>query len=380
MDRQRSGDSARRFADYLDKLASVMGHAGRVGPMRDYCTGLLLPCERKSVEPIAAATAPERVGAQHQALLHFVAEGMWSDEVVLAKVRDMVLPQIERHGPIEAWILDDTGFPKHGAHSVGVTHQYCGELGKQANCQAAVSLSIANHHASLPVAYRLYLPKSWAQDKKRRTKAGVPDAIAFQTKPKIALDQLARACAADLPRGVVLIEFGLWDGRLLASRQQRAWPRLCGRRLREDVGRRRQRQQGQDDGQGAGPRSASARVENDHVAQRLSRALALALCACTCARPRRGLHAQRARGMAAGRVAKGRDGANQILALFVVEEHRLRPPRRHHHDALAHRAFARWHITSTDIDPASFPLLATVASRRFAAPSRSTASTTSREC
>jgi SRSO17 transposase len=198
--------SAERFANYLDGLTSVIGHAGRVGPMRDYCTGLLLPCERKSVEPMAAATAPERVGAQHQALLHFVAEGMWSDEVVLAKVRDMVLPKIERHGPIEAWIIDDTGFPKHGAHSVGVTHQYCGELGKQANCQAAVSLSIANHHASLPVAYRLYLPKSWAEDEKRRRKVGVPDEIAFQTKPKIALDQLAWACAADLPRGVVLMD------------------------------------------------------------------------------------------------------------------------------------------------------------------------------
>jgi SRSO17 transposase len=206
MDRQRSRDSAGRFADYLGKLASVIGHAGRVGPMRDYCTGLLLPCERKSVEPIAAATAPERVGAQHQALLHFVAKGLWADEVVLAKVRDMVVPEIERHGAIAAWIIDDTSFPKHGPHSVGVTHQYCGELGKQANCQAAVSLSIANHHASLPVAYRLYLPKSWAQDKKRRRKAGVPDAIAFQTKPKIALDQLAWACAADLPRGVVLMD------------------------------------------------------------------------------------------------------------------------------------------------------------------------------
>ena len=146
MGKPQSRDSAGRFASYLDGLAKVIGHAARVGPMRDYCTGLLLPCERKSVEPIAAATAPERVGAQHQALLHFVAEGMWSDEIVLAKVRDMVLPQIERHGPIEAWILDDTGFPKHGAHSVGVTHQYCGELGKQANCQTAVSLSIANHH------------------------------------------------------------------------------------------------------------------------------------------------------------------------------------------------------------------------------------------
>jgi SRSO17 transposase len=201
-----SRGSAERFASYLDGLARVIGHAARVGPMRDYCTGLLLPCDRKSVEPIAAVTAPGRVGAQHQALLHFVGEGVWSDEVVLAKVRDMVLPQIERHGAIRAWIIDDTSFPKHGPHSVGVTHQYCGELGKQANCQTAVSLSIVNSHASLPVAYRLYLPKSWAEDKKRRRKAGVPDGIAFKTKPKIALDQLAWACACGLPRGVVLMD------------------------------------------------------------------------------------------------------------------------------------------------------------------------------
>jgi SRSO17 transposase len=198
--------SAERFATYLDGLVGVIGHAARVRPMRDYCTGLLLPCDRKSVEPIAAATAPARVGAQHQALLHFVAEGVWSDAAVLAKVREMVLPEIERHGAIEAWIIDDTSFPKHGAHSVGVTHQYCGQLGKQANCQVAVSLSVANHYASLPVAYRLYLPKSWADDKKRRKKTGVPDGIAFQTKPKIALDQIAWACAAGLPRGVVLMD------------------------------------------------------------------------------------------------------------------------------------------------------------------------------
>ena len=206
MGKPRSRDSAGRFASYLDGLAKVIGHAARVGPMRDYCTGLLLPCERKSVEPIAAATAPERVGAQHQALLHFVAEGAWSDEVVLAKVREMVLPKIERHGAIEAWIIDDTSFPKHGAHSVGVTHQYCGQLGKQENCQVVVSLSLANHYASLPVAYRLYLPKGWAEDWKRRRKAGVPEEIQFQTKPKIALDQLEWACAAGLPRGVVLMD------------------------------------------------------------------------------------------------------------------------------------------------------------------------------
>ena len=202
----RSRDSAERFACYLDQLASVIGHAARVGPMRDYCTGLLSPCERKSVEPIAAATAPDRAEAQHQALLHFVAQGVWSDAVVLAKVREMVLPEIERHGAITAWIIDDTSFPKHGSHSVGVSHQYCGQLGKQENCQVAVSLSVANHHASLPVAYRLYLPKGWADDGQRRKKAGVPDEIDFQTKPKIALDQLAWACTAGVPRGVVLMD------------------------------------------------------------------------------------------------------------------------------------------------------------------------------
>jgi SRSO17 transposase len=206
MVRQQPRDGEARFSAYLDELSSVMGRVSRVGPMRDYCTGLLLPCQRKSVEPIAAVTAPARVAAQHQSLLHFVAQGGWSDEAVLAKVRELVLPQIERHGAIRAWVIDDTGFPKHGKHSVGVSHQYCGQTGKQDNCQVAVSLSLANHHASLPVAYRLYLPKSWAEDATRRAKAGVPDDIAFQTKPKMALDQLTWACAAGLPRGVVLMD------------------------------------------------------------------------------------------------------------------------------------------------------------------------------
>jgi SRSO17 transposase len=168
----------------------------------------MLPGERKSVEPMAAVTAPGRTAAQHQSLLHFVGEGRWSDERVLAKVREMVLPAIERHGPIEAWIIDDTGFPKKGTHSVGVARQYCGQLGKQDNCQVAVSLSLANAHASLPVAYRLYLPESWASDTARRKKAGVPEEIGFQTKPEIALDQIRAACTAGLPRGVVLMDAG----------------------------------------------------------------------------------------------------------------------------------------------------------------------------
>jgi SRSO17 transposase len=203
---RQGGDSGSRFAKYVEGLASVIGHADRTGPLRDYCTGLMLPGERKSVEPIAARTAPGRTGAQHQSLLHFVGNALWSDEEVLAKVREQVLPALEQAGPIEAWIIDDTAFPKQGRHSVGVQHQYCGHLGKPANCQVAVSLSIANHSASLPVAFRLYLPKSWAEDTARRDKAGVPVEIGFKTKPQIALDQVRWACEAGLPRGVVLMD------------------------------------------------------------------------------------------------------------------------------------------------------------------------------
>jgi SRSO17 transposase len=208
MDIRTAENSESRFAGYVDGLVSVIGHADRAGPLRDYCVGLMLPCERKSVEPMAAVTAPERTAAQHQSLLHFVGNAAWSDERVLAKVREMVLPEVERHGPIEAWIIDDTGFPKQGRHSVGVARQYCGQLGKQDNCQVAVSLSVANHHASLPVAYRLYLPHDWAEDRKRRRKTGVPEEISFKTKPEIALEQLRWACEAGLARGVVLMDAG----------------------------------------------------------------------------------------------------------------------------------------------------------------------------
>jgi SRSO17 transposase len=201
-----SEESEARFATYVEGLASVVGHADRAGPLRDYCTGLMLPGDRKSVEPMAAKTAPARTAAQHQSLLHFVGVAPWSDDKVLAKVRELVLPAIEKHGPIEAWIIDDTAFPKQGTHSVGVHHQYCGQLGKQANCQVAVSLSIANHSASLPVAYRLYLPKDWAEDGVRRETAGVPLDIGFKTKPEIALEQIRWACEAGLPGGVGLMD------------------------------------------------------------------------------------------------------------------------------------------------------------------------------
>ena len=206
------------FGSFVEALASVMGHADRLGPLRDYCTGLVLPGERKSVEPMAARTAPARVSAQHQSLLHFIGVGDWSDDKVLAKVSELTLPAIERHGPIQVWIIDDTSFPKKGRHSVGVQHQYCGQLGKEANCQVAVSLSVANHFASLPVGCRLYLPKDWATDRARRKKAKVPDDIRFKTKPQIALELIERACKAGLPGGAVLmdVDYGR-DSRLRAG-------------------------------------------------------------------------------------------------------------------------------------------------------------------
>ena len=126
----------------------------------------------------------------------------------MAKVRDLVLPSMERDEPIAAWIIDDTGFPKKGKHSVGVARQYCGQLGKQDNCQVAVSLSVANHSASLPIAYQLYLPEDWVKDPIRRTKAGVPADVVFATKARIALGQIEATLAAGVPRGVVLMDAG----------------------------------------------------------------------------------------------------------------------------------------------------------------------------
>lgn len=208
MDSVRGMGVADRFSAYVGELTTVVGHADRAGPLRDYCSGLLVTEGRRSVEPMAAVTAPARVSAQHQKLLHFVANAEWSDEQMLAKVRELVTPSMTRQGPIEAWIIDDTSFPKKGRHSVGVHHQYCGQLGKQANCQVAVTLSIANHHASLPIAYRLYLPRAWTDDRSRRAAAHVPSSIRFKTKPQLALEQIRAAVQANVAPGAVLMDAG----------------------------------------------------------------------------------------------------------------------------------------------------------------------------
>ncbi len=200
--------SASRLMSYVEGLAGALGHADRVTPFWSYCTGLLLPGDRKSVEPMAARVAPSRVQAAHQSLHHFVAKADWSDDAVLAAVRGRVLPIMVQRGAIRGWMVDDTGMPKKGTHSVGVARQCCGQLGKQDNCQVAVTLSLAGDHASLPVAHRLYLPQAWADDPARRTRAGVPDEVAFQTKPQIALDQIRTALEAGVPPAPVLADAG----------------------------------------------------------------------------------------------------------------------------------------------------------------------------
>jgi SRSO17 transposase len=190
----------------MDGLAIAAGHEDRHAPLKNYCRGLLLPGERKSIEPMAARLEPGSVQATRQSLHHLVAKAPWSDETLLEHVRKQVLPAMRKQGPVVAWIVDDTGFPKKGTHSVGVARQYCGQVGKQDNCRVAVSLSVATWNASLPVGYRLYLPKEWAEDFTRRKETEVPKEVRFQTKPEIALDRIRAALAAKVDRGVALAD------------------------------------------------------------------------------------------------------------------------------------------------------------------------------
>lgn len=199
-----------KFDLYIERLCEALGHKDRNVGLQDYCRGLMLPIHRKSIEPLAAYTDPGHVAAKHQSLHHFVAKAEWSDGAVMARIRDWLLP----HLALETgcyWIIDDTGFPKKGIHSVGVARQYCGQLGKQDNCQVAVSLSLASVQGSLPIAYQLYLPKDWAADAERRKKAGVPANMTFATKPAIALEQMRQASASGIPMGVVLADAGYGD-------------------------------------------------------------------------------------------------------------------------------------------------------------------------
>lgn len=203
-------DIAKEFARYVAYLSRGLGHADRHAGLSGYCTGLMLPLSRKSVEPMAARVDPLHASARHQALHHFVAKSEWSDAQVMARVCDWVVPALGLDSGCY-WIIDDTGFPKKGRHSVGVARQYCGQLGKQDNCQVAVSLSLASAQGSIPIAYQLYLPKDWAADPVRRKAAGVPQDKTFVSKPDIALGQMRQAIADGVRRGVVLADAGYGD-------------------------------------------------------------------------------------------------------------------------------------------------------------------------
>ena len=218
-----------RFERYCDRIVDTLMHADREAPARWYIKGLMLPGERKSVEPMAARVQPDNVRSAHQSMHHLVAEAAWSDEAMLAAVAEAVLPKLVRDDTPVHWIIDDTGFPKKGKHSVGVARQYCGQSGKRDNCRVAVSLSIATAQGSLPVGYRLYLPREWSDDAARCEKAGVPEEIGFETKPALAMRQIESALAAGYPRGVVLADAAYGD--------ETAWrEQLAGHGLRYAVG------------------------------------------------------------------------------------------------------------------------------------------------
>jgi SRSO17 transposase len=200
-------DDLQEFEAYMVHLSDGLGHVDRHAGLRGYTTGLMSPLQRKSVEPMAAHVDPLNAPSRHQSLHHFVADANWSDERMLLGVCQWVVPRMD-FSDGGWWIIDDTGFPKQGRHSVGVARQYCGKLGKQDNCQVAVSVSLACAAASIPVAWQLYLPQEWADDEARREKAGVPEAIEFATKPQIALQQIEHLLAQGAPRHCVLADAG----------------------------------------------------------------------------------------------------------------------------------------------------------------------------
>lgn len=204
-------EHGKRFEAYIDRMAEAVGHADRREPMRAYCEGLVLPGDRKSIEPMAARVDPLHVRSRHQSMHHFVADSPWRDEDVLRVAREWALEAMETQGSLEAWIVDDTGFPKKGSHSVGVAHQYCGALGKTANSQCAVTVTMANRVASVPAAFRLYLPEVWAADGERREAVGVPESVTFKTKWQIALDLIDHLVAEGAQRATILADAGYGD-------------------------------------------------------------------------------------------------------------------------------------------------------------------------
>jgi len=199
-----------RLETFLEDLGDLLGDKRRKASFATYALGLLGEGERKSVEPIAARAVggATDVEAAHQRLLHFLARSEWDDRAVRRFATRYALKFMTAEQPVEACIIDDTGFLKQGTHSVGVQRQYTGSAGKIANCQVGVSLSVATRSDHLPIDFELYLPTSWTDDPARRREARIPDEVVFKTKPELALEMLTRAHQDGLPLGVVLADAG----------------------------------------------------------------------------------------------------------------------------------------------------------------------------
>lgn len=202
------GAAQRRLDQFLGVIGEVLGEDRRKASFAHYAFGLLGDGERKSVEPIAARACPEpaQLDAMHQRLLHFLNDSPWSDVGVRLAAARYAVTAMSTSEPVDAWLVDDTGFLKQGKHSVGVQRQYTGSAGKITNCQIGVSLGLATASDHVPVDFELYLPRSWADDDARRREARIPNDVRFRTKHELALAMIRRAVVADLPRGVVLAD------------------------------------------------------------------------------------------------------------------------------------------------------------------------------
>lgn len=181
---------------FIEPLVAELGRSERRESAALYVQGLLMPGQRKSIEPMAA-----RLRVDSQKLQQFLADSPWVERHVWRAIRREVIPLVE---PLQAWVVDETGWLKQGNDSVGVSHQYCGAVGKQAQCQVAVELVVSDGEVAAPVGGRLYLPEGWAKDSARRRKAGVPDEAVFQTKPQIAGDLIAEALEDGLTAAPIL--------------------------------------------------------------------------------------------------------------------------------------------------------------------------------
>ena len=194
-----------RLESFLQHVAEELPRSDQREKFALYTLGLLSEAERKSIEPLAAPTRPDAPDAAHQSMLHFVANAPWSDRSVRRRAVAWGLWGATAHSQVRGTILDDTGLPKQGRHSVGVQRQYTGTAGKITNCQIAVTLCLFTDHDTLPVDIALYLPDVWAKDAERRAVARVPKSVAFQTKAELACAMLRAAHADSVPLGELLL-------------------------------------------------------------------------------------------------------------------------------------------------------------------------------